>query len=132
MRPRCTRVWACQSGRRHQAVDGVDVERAYTAGRSAALKLAGHIKKVEATPEPPREYAKRHFFVLILGKTGIFQGAYNEFRGYVTDSKALIWHGAIFHGFLTEAEAREYWRGAEQEQPWNSLEPRRFIAPNSP
>ena len=114
------------------------LQRAYTAGQSALPKLAGLARKVERTPRPPAAYEKRHFYVLLRGvdgvdgKTGIFQGKYEAFQGYVKEGNAFIWHGAVFHGFHTEAEAREYWRGAKQEQPWNSLEPRLFIECSGP
>ena len=114
------------------------LERAYTAGQSALPKLAGSAHKVKRTPKPSAAYEERHFYVLLRGvdgvdgKTGIFQGAYNDFQGYVRKDQAIIFHKAVFHGFHTEAEAREYWRGAEQEQPWNSLEPRLFIECSGP
>ena len=54
----------------------------------------------------------------------MFEGKYNEFAGYVRQGKAFIWHRAVFHGFHTEAVAKEYWSGAGQEQPWDLLEPR--------
>ena len=114
------------------------LERAYTAGQSALPKLAGSADKVKGTPKPSAAYEKRHFYVLLRGvdgvdgKTGIFQGAYNDFQGYVRKGRAIIFHKAVFHGFHTEAEASEYWRGAEQEQPWKLLEPRLFIECSGP
>ena len=79
---------------------------------------------------PPNAYNERRFFVLIegvdgvKGKTGLFEQQYNEFAGYVRQGKAFIWHRAVFHGFHTEAVAKEYWSGAGQEQPWDLFEPR--------
>jgi len=114
------------------------LERAYTAGQSALPKLAGKASMVKATPEPPSAYNKKQFYVLLLGvdgvngKTGMFQGKYEEFQGYVRKDKAIIFHKAVFHGFHTEAEAKEYWRGAEQEQPWNLFESRLFIECSGP
>ena len=93
---------------------------------------------MKRTPKPPAAYMERQFYVLLRGvdgvdgKTGIFQGEYNDFKGYVRKGRAIIFHEAVFHGFNTEAEAREYWRGAKQEQPWNSLEPRLFIECSDP
>ena len=81
-------------------------------------------------PNPPNAYNERRFFVLIQGvdgvkgKTGLFEGKYNEFAGYVRQAKGFIWHRAVFHGFHTEAVSKEYWSGAGQEQPWDLLEPR--------
>ena len=108
------------------------LERAHKAGQSAALKLAGLAKRVEATPKPPTAYQERRFFVLLRGVPGVevvgmFPGTYNEFEGYVRKDKAIIFHGAIFHGFYTEAEAEQYWRGAGQEQLWVVLERRPWI-----
>ena len=114
------------------------LERACKAGQSALPKLASLVGKVKGTPKPAAAYKENHFYVLLRGvdgvhgKTGIFQGVYNDFQGYVRKDQAIMFHEAVFHGFHTEAEAREYWRGAEQEQPWNSLEPRLFIECSGP
>ena len=114
------------------------LERAYTAGQFALPKLAGKASMVKATPEPPSAYNMNKFYVLLLGvdgvngETGMFKGKYKEFEGYVRKDQAIIFDKAVFHGFHTEAEAKEYWRGAEQEQPWNLLESRLFIECSGP
>jgi hypothetical protein len=112
---------------------------ARAAGRAAAEKRAG-LRDVVPAIERPRGYGTKQWFVVdtpaaafraaaAVPSRGVVRGSFAEVEGYVSvpGARGRLDPGAIFCGFVSEAEAAAYWEAANPGVALLRIPRRRFV-----